>query len=105
MVEIPIIVRTKLDKLLFLLNKNNININKAILFGSYANGKADEWSDIDIAIVSDDFTGNRFNDRLSLIDIIMEAGTDISPLPFRSEDFDDSLFARDEIIKKGISVL
>jgi uncharacterized protein len=105
MVEIPDIVRIKLDKLLFLLNKKNINVNKAILFGSYANGKADEWSDIDIAIVSDDFTGNRFNDRLSLIDILLEAGTDISPIPFRNEDFDDSLFARDEIIKKGIVII
>jgi len=105
MAEIPFIVRAKLDKLLFLLNKNNIKVQKAILFGSYAYGKANEWSDIDIAIVSDDFTGNRFNDRLSLIDILMEAGTDISPLPFRNEDFEDSLFARDEIMKKGISIL
>lgn len=105
MAEIPFIVRTKLDKFLFLLNKKNINVQKAILFGSYANGKADKWSDIDIAIVSDDFSGNRFNDRLLLIDIVLEAGSDLSPLPFRIEDFDDNLFARDEIIKKGISII
>ncbi len=32
----------------------NFNINKAVLFGSYAKGKATELSDIDILIVSSD---------------------------------------------------
>jgi predicted nucleotidyltransferase len=105
MAEIPNIVRNKLEHFLSLLKKNNIMVQKAILFGSYANGKYDKWSDIDIAIVSDDFTGDSFKDKLSLIDLMIKAGTDISPLPFRSEDFEDSLFARDEIIKNGISII
>ena len=105
MVEIPNLVINKIKNFIDLLEKNDINIQRAYLFGSYAIGKADEWSDIDLALVSDKFKGNRFLDLLSLTDYILKAGQDISPLPFRSEDFDDSLFARDEILKKGISAL
>ena len=44
------------------LNKKGIKIEKAILFGSYATGTQREWSDIDLALVSDKFTGVGFND-------------------------------------------
>jgi predicted nucleotidyltransferase len=105
MVEIPDLVSNKIKNFIDLLEKNDIQIQRAYLFGSYANGKADEWSDIDLALVSDKFKGNRFLDLLSLTDYILKAGADISPLPFRNEDFDDSLFARDEIVKKGIVII
>lgn len=32
-----------------------VHVKKVILYGSYADGRADEWSDIDIAVISDDF--------------------------------------------------
>lgn len=35
--------------------KKEIDIEKVILFGSFAEGKQREWSDIDLAIISDDF--------------------------------------------------
>ena len=41
-----------LDRLVFLLQSSNPN--KIILFGSYAKGKQDENSDIDIMVVLDD---------------------------------------------------
>lgn len=104
MAEISDIVSTKIKKFISLLENNNIKIQKAYLFGSHAKGKADEWSDIDLALISDKFKGDRFLDLLSLTDYIYKAGQDISPLPFRSEDFDNSLFARDEILKKGILI-
>jgi predicted nucleotidyltransferase len=44
------------------LEKNQIHIQQAILFGSYAKGTAKEWSDIDLALVSEDFSGIRFLD-------------------------------------------
>jgi predicted nucleotidyltransferase len=105
MVEIPDLISNKINNFINLLEKNGIKIQRAYLFGSYANGKADKWSDIDLALISDKFKGNRFLDLLSLTDYILKAGQDISPLPFRSEDFDDSLFARDEILKKGILII
>lgn len=32
-----------------------VNVEKVILFGSYAKGSAHEWSDIDLAVISPDF--------------------------------------------------
>ncbi len=34
-----------------------IRVERVILFGSYGSGAASRWSDIDIAVVSPDFTG------------------------------------------------
>lgn len=104
MVEIPDAVKIKIEKLLSLLESKNIRIKKAILFGSYAAGNFNEWSDIDLALVSDDFSGNSFIDKLSLIDLVFVSGKDLSLVTFTTKDYYDSLFARDEIEKKGIII-
>ena len=41
-------------------------LNEVYLFGSYARGNAREYSDIDLAIVSDKFEGIRFFDKQKL---------------------------------------
>jgi predicted nucleotidyltransferase len=104
MVEIPDSVKAKIERLLSLLEAKNIKIQKAILFGSYASGTYNEWSDIDLALVSDDFSGNSFLDKLNLIDFVFASGKDLSLVTFTTQDYDDSLFARDEIEKKGIVI-
>ena len=45
------------------LEEQGIQLQKAVLFGSHALGQANEWSDIDIALVSEAFAGDRFVDR------------------------------------------
>jgi predicted nucleotidyltransferase len=42
---------------------NGVPIDKAILFGSYANNNYDINSDIDVALVSPNFNGFGFEDR------------------------------------------
>jgi predicted nucleotidyltransferase len=92
------------EKFLKQLKNANINVEKAILFGSYVNGQAGEWSDIDIAIVSPDFSGIRFNDSKMLLPFILKSDTRIEIHPFRPEDFtEDNLFVK-EIMKDGIEV-
>ena len=87
------------------LGKNGIHINSAILFGSYAKGKYDEWSDIDVALVSDNFTGNRFIDKDNIRKFKSKFSYSISPLPYRTADFTrDNLFV-DEILATGIKVI
>jgi predicted nucleotidyltransferase len=39
-----------------------INLRKAILFGSYARNRQRRFSDIDVALVADEFTGIGFED-------------------------------------------
>ena len=40
----------------------DIHLKKMVLFGSYAKNKQHEWSDIDVAMVADEFTGVGFKD-------------------------------------------
>jgi uncharacterized protein len=87
------------------LENTGIHIQQAILFGSYAHGKHDEWSDIDLAIVSKDFVGNRFEDRNKIRKLTLQVNSDISPLPFRPEDFNDSDYFVKEILETGIRIV
>ncbi|MBM2814514.1 MAG: nucleotidyltransferase [Ignavibacteria bacterium] len=105
MVEISALIYEKINKFLSELERNQIHIQKAILFDSYVKGTNDEWSDIDLAIVSDDFTGDRFEDKSRLRKFKAVAEWDVSPLPFRREDFENSFFVRDEILKNGIVII
>lgn len=95
-----------LRRYIALLGKNNFPIKKAFLFGSYANGKYDKWSDIDVALVSDSFEGIRFLDRQKIAEITLKFNYNISPLPYRPEDFneDEDLFVK-EILKTGIKIV
>lgn len=87
------------------LENTNIHIKEAILFGSYAHGTTNEFSDIDLALVSDHFSGTRFFDLDILRDAKFAINTDISPLPYRPEDFtEDNLFVK-EILKDGIRII
>ena len=52
----------KAKKLVELLNLNGIEVYEAYIFGSVIQGKTNENSDIDIAIVSKKFTGIPFYD-------------------------------------------
>lgn len=92
------------EKFIKLIKSTNINIEKIIIFGSYARGAGGEWSDIDIAIVSPEFSGIPFYDRKILNPFILKVDTRIEPHPFKPEDFtEDNGFVR-EIIKNGVEV-
>ena len=105
MAEISEEIKIKLSKFFEELKKNKINIISAILFGSYAQGTQTEYSDIDLAIVSDDFEGNRYYDLDKIRPARFAVDTDISVLPYRPEDFKpDDLFVK-EILKYGIKIV
>ncbi len=55
MAEIPVDILEKVRKFIEVLEKNNYRIIRAYLYGSWASGNSNEWSDIDLALVSDDF--------------------------------------------------
>lgn len=100
-----------LDKILALSKKfidvvrrQGIPVDAAYLFGSWAQGRATEWSDVDLAIVSPIFEGTIFYDRRKLYAAILEVDSTIEPHPYRPEDFDDSdPFVR-EILQTGIRI-
>jgi predicted nucleotidyltransferase len=39
------------------LEAHGVNLRNVILFGSFAKGTQHEWSDIDVALVADEFSG------------------------------------------------
>lgn len=105
MAKIPDQIRELLNKYIHTLEENHIHVQRALLFGSYAEGRANEWSDIDIALVSDYFEGDRFDDRGKIRKITLSVSSDLSPLPFRPEDFiPDDPFVR-EILEKGVRIV
>lgn len=93
-----------LERFLKLIKEANIRIERAILFGSYATGKAHEWSDIDVAIVSPDFSGIRFNDAKMLTSFLLKVDSRIELHPFKPEDFTEDDFFVCEILKNGIEL-
>ncbi len=52
------------------LESKGIGVEKLVLFGSYATGSYREGSDIDVVVISDDFEGKDYWQR---IDILSEA--------------------------------
>ena len=49
------------------LEKSGIRVKKIILYGSYASGKAKEWSDIDLVVISNDFEKMDLWERLVIL--------------------------------------
>ncbi|MBI4287391.1 MAG: nucleotidyltransferase domain-containing protein [Chloroflexi bacterium] len=45
----------------------DIKVDKVILYGSYARGRANEWSDIDIAVISNDLKRLGYNRALKRV--------------------------------------
>ncbi len=83
-----------------------INIKHIYLFGSYARGTYSEYSDIDVAIVSDDFQGIPFYDRQRMIKYILKISDSLELHPFKTDDFNPEInpFVS-EIINTGIMIL
>lgn len=83
------------------LQKNNIPIKKAILFGSYSKGDFNKSSDIDIALISSAFTGDRFLDRRRIVPFRRNIDSRIEPIPFTPQTFIKGGNLIDEIKKTG----
>jgi predicted nucleotidyltransferase len=103
--EVPNRIKEILKKYIEELEKNHYHIQQTILFGSYSKGTYDEWSDIDIALVSENFGSNDILNRRMMRKITHSVDTDLSPFTFRPEEFTlDNLFIK-EIISSGIRIV
>ena len=56
-----------------------LNPKAIILFGSYVNGNAHEWSDIDIAVIVNDFKGDWLEVAALLCSLTRRVSIDIEP--------------------------
>ncbi len=82
----------------------DIKVEAAFLFGSYAQNKANEDSDIDIAVISSDFGIDFFDECALLKKISLKFNFDISPRAYSLDEYKNASendFLYQEIIKKG----
>jgi predicted nucleotidyltransferase len=103
--EINASIINLLKKFLEKLKENGIPVEAAYLFGSYAKGKAKEWSDIDVAVISSEISSDRFEERIRLFKISSPIDSRIEPVPFRPDTFVDEDPLVWEIKKEGIPIL
>ncbi|MBX3042815.1 MAG: nucleotidyltransferase domain-containing protein [Candidatus Kapabacteria bacterium] len=92
-------------KLVEQIEQSQIKIVEAFLFGSYAKGTYNEWSDIDVALISDDFVGNRFLDLKKIAGATLKTSIDIQPHTFRKNDFNSDNPIVEEILRSGIKIV
>ena len=95
----------KAHKLYAELVGNSIPVDSMYLFGSYAKETATDYSDIDIAIVSPKFSGDRFDDNLLILPFVIKIESRIETHPYSPITFGESPFVRDEILTNGIKIV
>ena len=84
--------------------RKHYNIVAIILFGSYAKGTEHKDSDIDIAIISEDFD-DIYDSMADLMGMTWDIDARIEPHPIKKKDFDEkSNYFVKEIIDTGIKV-
>lgn len=83
----------------------NYKVEAIILFGSYAKGTEHEDSDIDIAIVTNDFKSDIFDEEVKLMKLRKGIDYRIEPHIIRIEDYKEiSTPFVQEVIDTGIKV-
>ncbi len=83
---------------------SGIHVRRAVLFGSCAHGKPHKWSDIDVALVADEFKGvddvrlfGRINNKREYLDI--------STRTYNTKEFTRGIDPFVEVImEKGIEI-
>ena len=98
------IVRQEILAYIKALKKNNIDVTAAYLFGSYVNNRADEWSDIDVAILTDSYIGDSFDFKYLLMKIARDIDPDLEPHPCLTTEFNNSNPFAAQILRTGEKV-
>lgn len=86
------------------VSKAGIRLQGAYLFGSYATGRAHRYSDIDIALISPDFTG-WVDDLPKISKALRQNDSRIEAVRFRPDTFVDENPLAWQVKTKGISLL
>jgi len=91
------------------LEKSGIRVKKIILYGSHASSRAEEWSDIDLVVISNDFGKMDLWERLVLLG--RTAAKTMEPLEvlgYTEEEYASKgkgTFIGDEVKQKGLELI
>lgn len=89
-----------------MVKSNGVKLEKVLLYGSYAKNNQHEWSDIDVALVADEFEGIGYTDKKLFEDIhIRNPFFLIQTKTFNTKKFSPKTdpFV-EEILKTGIEI-
>ena len=96
-------IKTVASKYISEVVKSGIPVSSAYLFGSYAKGNSNKYSDIDICIVSPRFGENYFDESLKLRFLTNNIDSRIEAVPLNPKDMNDKYSTlASEIKKHGI---
>ena len=98
-------IRPIIERYIEALRRSGIAPQKVYLYGSYAKGTATADSDIDLAVVSDDLSGDSFDDDLALMHLTWDVDTRIEPHSFRPEEFTPDDPEVEDILETGVPIL
>lgn len=85
--------------------RQRLRVDAAYLYGSQAVGSARPWSDIDVAVVSPDFSENLFQERVTLMQWAAQIDDRIEPQPFTPERFGPNDPLAHEISRHGVRLI
>lgn len=79
-------IKREIEDYIKVLKKNKIKLQKVILFGSFAKNKAFKYSDIDLAIVSDQFEKDTIDWMMTLMKLTNDIADRIEPIALTQKD-------------------
>jgi predicted nucleotidyltransferase len=85
--------------------RQRLRVEAAYLYGSQAVGSARPWSDIDVAVISPDFSDNLFEDRVVLMRWAAAIDDRIEPQPFTPDRFGPNDPLANEISQSGVRLM
>jgi len=90
------------------LERRGVRHARIILYGSHCEGSAREYSDIDVAVVSDDFVDMGLYDKLCVLGhAVADVFEPIEPLPYTVAEYEamgPGTFVGQEVKPKGIEI-
>lgn len=93
-------VENLIQSLALKLKEQNIPVQRVFLFGSVARGTQNEWSDIDVAVVTAPFGTDRLDEMIRVQSIAKDMDPALSPVPLRPEDLNDRFDTIAEAIRR-----
>jgi len=85
--------------------KKEYKLRGVYIYGSYARGNYTADSDIDIAVVAEDFTGDLVEDTFRLMKLRRKVDYRIEPRPFIADLFNESNPEAREVMETGIRIV
>jgi len=99
-------IKKLIDKYIKKLRENDVDVEKVILFGSYAKGLDSNDSDLDLCIVSKDFGKDSLLESQFLLKIAAGVDSRIEAIPSGLKDYNTNKISPilDEIKNTGIII-